>query len=124
MARALDQLPSLLSIPPDHQPFSVRLNGLDVAVLSWAAIPRAKAEAPAALLHLSAVRAVAQQFAAAGESLVARTLAGALALDPTQIVLPRRHHLAGSSEAADLLAFPVAVKRRGVPGEAAQLTHF
>jgi hypothetical protein len=71
-----------------------------------------------------AVRAVAQQFAAAGELLVARTRAGALALDPTQIVLPRRHHLAGSSEAAELPAFPVAVKRRGLPGEAAQLTLF
>jgi hypothetical protein len=55
MMSAIEQAPPLLSIRADHQPLSVRLNGLDVAVLSWAAIPRAKAETPAALLHVSAV---------------------------------------------------------------------
>jgi AcrR family transcriptional regulator len=60
MTPTLDQSPPLLSIPPDHQPLTIRINGLDVAVLSWAAIPRAKADAPAALLHFSAVGPYAQ----------------------------------------------------------------
>jgi hypothetical protein len=64
MAGSLDQPPPLLSIPTNHQPLSVHLNGLDVAVLSWAAIPRAKPEAPAGLLHFSAVGLYAQLKAA------------------------------------------------------------
>jgi hypothetical protein len=60
MSQAIEQAPLLLSIPPDHQPLNVRINGIDVAVLTWAAIPRAKADAPGALLHLSAVGPYAQ----------------------------------------------------------------
>jgi hypothetical protein len=60
MARALDQLPPLLCIPTDHLPQLMQINGLEVAVVTWAAIPRAKDDAPAALLHLSAVGPYAQ----------------------------------------------------------------
>jgi hypothetical protein len=55
MAHTFDQPSPLLSIPADHQPLNVRINGIDVAVLTWAAIPRAKVDAPAALIHFSAV---------------------------------------------------------------------
>jgi hypothetical protein len=41
-------------------------------------------------------------------------------LDLTQIALPRRQGLTGSSKAADLPAFPVAVKQRGLPEDFAQ----
>jgi hypothetical protein len=50
----------LLQIPPEHQPLGLRANGMEYPVLTWAAIGRAKADAPAALLHLSAVGPYAQ----------------------------------------------------------------
>jgi hypothetical protein len=50
----------LLQIPPEHQPLPLRANGMEHAVLTWATIPRAKADAPAALLHLSTVGPYAQ----------------------------------------------------------------
>lgn len=50
----------LLQTPLEHQPLRLRANGMESAVLTWAAIPRAKVDAPAALLHLSAVGPYAQ----------------------------------------------------------------
>jgi hypothetical protein len=47
--------PPLLQVSPDHRPQLLRANHIDNAVVTWVAIRRAKADVPAALLHLSAV---------------------------------------------------------------------
>jgi hypothetical protein len=71
-----------------------------------------------------AVRAIAQQLHAAGDLLVARTRAGAFAIDPTQVVAPRRARVAAGNDLVDLPRFRVAVTERGLPDGAAQLTMF
>jgi hypothetical protein len=71
-----------------------------------------------------AVRAVAQQLAKAGELLVARTRDGVLALDPTQVVTPRRARVAVGNDHVDLPRFHVATTERSLPDGAAQLTMF
>jgi hypothetical protein len=71
-----------------------------------------------------AVRAVAHQLTAGGELLVAKSRAGALAVDPTQVVRPRRPRLLVGSTDAELPTFRVAASQRDLPDGIAQLVLF
>jgi hypothetical protein len=70
-----------------------------------------------------AMRAVSQQFADAAALLVTRTRAGAVALDPGQVIIPCRHRQP-SGEAMPVLQQPGVEPSRRLPAGAQQLTLF
>jgi hypothetical protein len=71
-----------------------------------------------------AVRAVSQQFADAAALLVARSRTAAVALDPAQIITPRRQHLHTTREAAVTATLLSVDTRHGLSEGTVQLSLF